>query len=90
MWAVSGEGYPYRDVWGMLGRLRDSLGAQRLMWGTNWPVSLRALPYGRAVGLYRDELGTVFNNSELADIWSGTVERVWRFGKTDLPGEGEL
>ena len=60
-------------------RLCSRFGARRLMWATNWPVSLQQLPYGRIVELYRDRLN-VFSPEDREEVLSKTVQRVWPFG----------
>ncbi len=77
-WSLSKQEFPWRDTWDQIKRLRDGFGANRLMWGTDWPVSLRHATYEQALRLYRDELD-VFNASEKAWILGKTAERVWPF-----------
>ena len=79
LWVVSKEPYPYADAQAMVGRLRDAFGAERLMWDTNWPVSLKQLPYARIVELYREHM-TVFNRKEREQVLYKTVQRLWPFG----------
>lgn len=78
LWVVSKMPYPYPDAQAMVGRLRDAFGAERLMWDTNWPVSLKQLPYARIVELYRDRI-TVFNANEREEVLYKTVQRLWPF-----------
>jgi L-fuconolactonase len=78
LWDVSRMPYPYPDAQTQLQRLRDAFGAERLMWATNWPVSLQQLPYGKAVELYRGQL-PFLNNAEREDILYRTVQRLWPF-----------
>ncbi len=79
LWVVSRQPYPYPDAQQMARRIVDSFGADRIMWSTNWPVSLKQLPYDRIVDLYRDHLDFV-TPAEYHQILSGTVQRVWPFG----------
>jgi L-fuconolactonase len=79
MWVLSKQPYPYADAQAQVKRLLERFGAQRLMWATNWPVSLQQLPYERIVALYRDHLGFL-TREEHEKILSGTVQRVWPFG----------
>jgi L-fuconolactonase len=79
MWVLSRQPYPYADAQSQVKRLLERFGAKRLMWATNWPVSLQQLPYERIVALYRDHFDFV-SREEHAEILSGTVERVWPFG----------
>ncbi|MGA8111565.1 MAG: amidohydrolase, partial [Acidobacteriaceae bacterium] len=81
MWVVSKMPYPYPDAQAMVARLRDGFGAERLMGDTNWPVSLKQLPYARIVELYRDHM-TVFNAEECDQVLYKTVQRLWPFGVT--------
>ncbi|HUA91894.1 MAG TPA: amidohydrolase family protein [Terracidiphilus sp.] len=79
MWVLSKQPYPYPDAQEQVKRLVGGFGANRLMWDTNWPVSLAQLPYAKIVELYRDHFGFV-TPEEHKEILSGTVQRVWPFG----------
>lgn len=79
IWRLSKQPYPYVDAHEQIRRLCENFGAQRLMWSTNWPVSLQQLPYARIVELYRDHFGFLSSNDR-EEIYSKTVQRVWPFG----------
>jgi L-fuconolactonase len=79
LWALSSQPYPFLDAQEQVKQLRDAFGADRLMWDTNWPVSLRQLPYARIVELYRDHM-TFFTAQEREEVLYKTVQRVWPFG----------
>jgi L-fuconolactonase len=79
MWALSHQPYPYPDAQDQVKRLLQAFGSSRLMWDTNWPVSLAQLPYAKIVELYRDHL-PFLNRSEREDILSKTVQHIWPFG----------
>jgi predicted TIM-barrel fold metal-dependent hydrolase len=79
MWSLSKEAYPYADSMVQVKRLLAGFGAGRLMWGTDWPISLKELPYAKAVELYRDHFGFV-SAAEHEQILSKAVQRVWNFG----------
>jgi L-fuconolactonase len=79
MWSLSKQPYPYADALAQLKRLYDTFGATRLMWGTDWPISLKQLPYDKAVTLYRDHLDFLPANDR-EQILSKTVQQVWPFG----------
>jgi predicted TIM-barrel fold metal-dependent hydrolase len=79
MWSLSKLSYPYRDAQEQVKRLCGNFGANRLMWATNWPVSLRQLPYDRIVALYRDHM-SFLSSEDREDILSRTVQGVWPFG----------
>ncbi len=78
MWSLSHEPYPYPDAAAQVGKLYDAFSAKRLMWGTDWPISLKWLPYGQAVALFRDHMSMI-PESDHAQILSGTVQEVWPF-----------
>ena len=79
IWVISKQPYPYPDAQQQVRRIMDRFGAGRLMWDTNWPVSLRQLPYAKIVELYRDHLDFV-TPEEHRQILSGTVQKIWPFG----------
>ncbi|MDQ7988941.1 MAG: amidohydrolase family protein [Candidatus Dactylopiibacterium sp.] len=81
LWSISSQTYPYADSMALFKQLCDRFGPERLMWGTDWPVSLPHQPYGRIVELYRDHLDFL-SPAERRQILSGTVQRVWPFGLT--------
>jgi L-fuconolactonase len=79
MWTLSKKPYPYPDAQEPVKKLLAHFGARRLMWDTNWPVSLAQLPYAKIVELYRDRLDFL-TREEREEILSKTVQRIWPFG----------
>ncbi len=79
MWSLSKEGYPYADMVEQVKSLVSAFGASRLMWGTDWPISLSKLSYGQAVALYRDHLDYL-PARDREQILYRTVQEVWGFG----------
>lgn len=51
MYALSGEAFPYRDVWPWVEHVVDTFGSDRLMWGSDWPLSLERATYRQEVSL---------------------------------------
>ncbi len=80
VWSLSREPYPYRDTHQQVRRLYDAFGPQRLMWGTDWPVIEQYCGYGRALGLFQNEI-KFFTSEDRAWILGGTALRLWRFDK---------
>jgi L-fuconolactonase len=80
-WSLSAEPYPYTDTIPQIKSLHETFGAQRLMWGTDWPISLKQLSYAKAVELYRDHLNFL-SPQDHAQILYKTVQCVWPFGLT--------
>ncbi len=79
LWSLSKEPYPYPDAMAQVKRLIAGYGTGRLMWGTDWPISLQQLPYAKAVDLYRDRMGFL-TQTEHEEILYKTVQKVWDFG----------
>jgi L-fuconolactonase len=79
LWTLSKQPYPYPDAQEQVKKLLGHFGARRLMWDTNWPVSLAQLPYAKIVALYRDHLGFL-TRAEREEILCDTVQRIWPFG----------
>ena len=79
MWSVSKQSFPYPDAAAQVQRLVGAFGADRLMAGTDWPISLKQLSYAQAVELFRDHL-PFLTEGQHAQILYKTVQRVWPFG----------
>jgi predicted TIM-barrel fold metal-dependent hydrolase len=79
MWTLSRQPYPYPDAQVQVKKLYEKFGAKRLMWGTDWPISLSKLPYPQTVALYRDSLD-FFTPADREWILGKTVQQVWPFG----------
>jgi len=79
MWSLSKQPYPYPDAQAQVKRLYDKFSAKRLMWGTDWPISLRQLPYEKAVELFRDHMDFI-PAADREWIYYRTVQQVWPFG----------
>ena len=79
MWSLSRQAYPYVDALVQVKRLYDGFGAKRLMWGTDWPISLKELSYAKAVALYRDGLDWM-PQADKEQVLNRTVQEVWPFG----------
>lgn len=77
-WSLSNRPYPYPDAMAQVKLLQKEFGADRLMAGTDWPISLNRLDYARAVALYRDNMPWLLERDR-QQILSGTVQRVWPF-----------
>jgi predicted TIM-barrel fold metal-dependent hydrolase len=79
MWTLSKQPYPYPDALVQVKRLYDKFGAKRLMWGTDWPISLSKIPYAETVALFRDHLD-IGSPEDREWILHRTVQQVWPFG----------
>lgn len=77
-WSLSKQEYPWRDTHEQVKRLHAAFGPERLMWGTDWPVSERHATYGQALTVVRDEM-RFLNDNDKSWMLSKTIERVWPF-----------
>ena len=78
-WSLSKQPYPYADAFAQVQRVYDVFGADRVMWGTDFPVSLPYAAYGDVVALYRDGL-RFMPEADRDTVLYRTVQRVWPFG----------
>jgi L-fuconolactonase len=81
MWSLSRQPYPYADAAAQVRWLYDVFGAERLMAGTDWPISLKQIPYAQTVALFRDHMDFLPAGDHAQILWK-TVQLVWPF---DLP-----
>ncbi len=72
---LSHEPFPYKDLWGPLGRIFDAYGFDRCLWGTDWTRAVALLTYKQGVDAFRvtDRL----SESERATLMGGTVQKVY-------------
>jgi len=80
-WSISAEPYPHRDTWDQVKAVYDAFGPNRIMWGTDWPVSKGKIDYGKTLELVRDEMD-FFNDEDRQWILGKTIERLWPFDET--------
>jgi predicted TIM-barrel fold metal-dependent hydrolase len=76
LWSLSREPYPYRDTYDQVKRIYDAFGPQRLMWGSDWPMSQKYCSYAQAVALYREEID-FFSDADRRWILGDTASRLW-------------
>jgi L-fuconolactonase len=77
-WSLSKVAFPFPDMQPQIKALNQHFTAARLMWGTDWPISLPGLPYARSVELYRDHLDYL-PVADREQILYKTVQRIWPF-----------
>jgi len=78
LWSLSRQPYPYADAAAEAQHVVKAFGANRVMAGTDWPISLRQLDYAKSVALYRNHLEFLTAEQRNTAI-AGTVQRVWPF-----------
>jgi L-fuconolactonase len=79
MLSLSKQPYPYTDTIPQIKSLCEAFSAERLMWGTDWPISLKQSSYANIVALYRDHLNFL-PAQDRTQILYKTAQRVWPFG----------
>lgn len=78
-WSLSKQPYPWLDAQKLQQDLLRAFGAQRLMWGTDWPVIENShARYAQALTQVRDDM-KFLSEDDKSWILSKTVERVWPF-----------
>ncbi len=76
---VSKAAAPYADVKPRLERLARAFGAERLAWGSDWPVSTRHHSYADALAFAADALAFL-DASELDRVFGGTILALYPWG----------
>jgi predicted TIM-barrel fold metal-dependent hydrolase len=77
--ALSKERYPFEDLWSTAHSVVEAFGADRLMWGSNFPHVTDACSYRETAALV-DLCYADLPDSERAFIAYGTADRVWGGG----------
>jgi L-fuconolactonase len=77
-WTLTKQAYPYRDSFAQVKRIYDAFGAQRIMWGTDWPLIERYTTYDKILAFYRRELDFLTEDDKTW-VLARTVERIWPF-----------
>jgi L-fuconolactonase len=70
---VSKQRYPFADVVPYLRSLHESFGADRIIWGSNYPPSSRVCSYKENVDFMREQ--SFLGNDELTKIFGATLLR---------------
>jgi L-fuconolactonase len=60
----------------------DAFGADRLIFGSDWPVCTVAASYTQVVELIQDYLSR-FSSEVRDDVFGGNAERFWKLGAGD-------
>lgn len=75
---LSGEGYPWADLHDFQQRTVAAYGAQRLLWGSNFPMHLPTPSYRERLDAVRRELSFLTKN-ERSWILGQTARSLWTF-----------
>jgi L-fuconolactonase len=80
---LSGETYPFRDMWPPLHQLVTAFGLDRMMWGTDWTRTTDILSFEEGIRCFRDsgELAA----AELALLMGGTACEIFHWSPAHRP-----
>jgi len=69
------------DLEPYLGAALEAFGPDRLMFGSDWPLCLKAGAYGQVIAAWRQALGPL-SEREAAAVWGGSARRFYRLGSS--------
>jgi len=75
-WSISQQSYPWTDTHALVKDVYQAFGANRIMWGTDWPVSLSNAEYGQTLSVVRDEM-TFISPEDMPWVLGKTALRLW-------------
>lgn len=76
VWSNSREQYPWRDQHALFKHCGELFGADRIMWGSDWSLSLRHASYAQTMSYVTDEMDFL-TRADLGWILGGTAQRLW-------------
>lgn len=68
--------FPYREAWPIVGDLVAAYGAERLLWGSDYPASLGKVTYRQSLEMVRSQL-PLLTIQQRNEILGGTARRVF-------------
>lgn len=71
----SAEPAPYRDTWPLLFAVKQQFGAERCLWGSDFPFVDEHWAFKHSLSLIRDELG--FSRYDLEWILGKSARKIW-------------
>ena len=78
---AAGEVYPWSDTHGLVQEVYQAFGGRRIMWGTDWPVSLGKAEYGQTLSVVRDEFSRFIGAEDMEWVLGKTALTLWSFGQ---------
>lgn len=83
-WSISQIQYPWVDTYDLVKSVHQSFGAERIMWGTDWPVCLGKASYAETLSVVKDEM-SFLTTDELNWVLGRTALRVWSWPSVEAP-----
>jgi predicted TIM-barrel fold metal-dependent hydrolase len=74
---LSRQPFPYDDIWEPLGRIFDSFGLERCMWGTDWTRATGLLTYQQGVDAFR--VTKRLSDSDRSQLMGGSLMRIYNW-----------
>ena len=74
---LSHEPFPYNDLWDPLGRIFDTFGFDRCMWGTDWTRAVRFLTYAQGVEAFR--ITHRLSEGDRSALMGQTLQRIYNW-----------
>ena len=71
----SAQSAPYRDTWQLLQAVKESFGAERCLWGSDFPFVEEHWSYRENLDIIRNELG--FSDQDLDWVLGRTAKSIW-------------
>jgi L-fuconolactonase len=84
VWANSTMRYPWHDQHTLMKYVCELFGADRIMWGSDFPFCLQRATYAQALCYLKDEMHFL-SQEELAWVLGGTTLRLWPFPQLVAP-----
>ena len=79
-WSISQGSYPWTDTHDLVQEVYQTFGAQRISWGTDWPVCLDKAEYDQTLSVVQDEM-KFFSPEDLEWVLGKTALTLWNFGE---------
>lgn len=73
----SSEGFPWRDTHASLGKIFQTFGAERIMWGSDWPFCLDRMTYAQSMDYVLTGVN-YFTSADQEWLTSKTALRIWK------------
>lgn len=78
-WSISSESYPWSDTHGLVKDVYQAFGGKRIMWGTDWPVSLGKAEYGQTQSVVHDHFSGFISAEDMEWVLGKTALSLWSF-----------
>ena len=83
LWAVSGSGFPYRDLVPFIAAAIDAFGPERVMWGSDLPYALEVHTYCEAQAEIHEVLGALAPSADVGLMLDTAAARFWGFDEPE-------